>query len=132
MENKVYSTSFKIRFIKHYIKSDVVYYKALIYAKNDDSFKVYFDSRYSELEKLHDIFYKAANSESFPEFPPKKFFGNKDEIFLNKRLLYFQAYFSNILNSREFSQLDSVKDWIFGLFNSAKTEETQMSTNNDF
>ena len=59
--------------------------------------------RYSELKTLHDLLKKETNSNSFPKFPPKKFFGFANEEFINKRQQELNLFFEGICNSKEFS-----------------------------
>lgn len=45
-------------------------------------------TRYSELLLIHKKFAKANSGRLFPEFPPKKLFGNRKEKFLQRRMTY--------------------------------------------
>lgn len=116
MDNKLLSANFNIHFLKHFFIGEKVYYQILLYSKDDDSLRVEFSERYSELDKIHEKFREDSKSKNYPKFPPKKFFGSTDEKFLNQRLSSLQAYFSNILTHKEFSQLKTVKLWICEVF----------------
>ena len=72
---------------------------------NGQSFKV--PKRYSELSTLNASLRKETNSNSFPKFPPKKFFGVEKEDFINKRQQELNTFFQGICNSSEFSKLPS-------------------------
>lgn len=63
--------------------------------------------RYSELKTLNDLLRKDTTSNSFPKFPPKKFFGFNTEEFITKRQQELNVYFTSISNSPEFSKLPS-------------------------
>ena len=68
--------------------------------------------RYSELKTLHDLLKKETNSNSFPKFPPKKFFGFANEEFINKRQQELNVFFEGICNSKEFSELKNFKAFV--------------------
>ncbi len=72
------------------------------------SFKIL--KRYSELKNLNDILRKETPSNSFPKFPPKKFFGSSNEEFIIKRQQELNSYFISLSN--EFSQLPSLIKFI--------------------
>lgn len=64
--------------------------------------------RYSILKKLADTMkIEANNNNSFPKFPPKKFFGTEDAKFINKRQNDLKIFFDSISNSPIFSKLPS-------------------------
>ena len=63
--------------------------------------------RYSELKTLNDLLRKETNNNSFPKFPPKKFFGFASEEFINRRQQELNVYFGSICKSEEFSKLPS-------------------------
>jgi hypothetical protein len=104
--------SYRIYFINYKKKGDHVEYIMRLNCIDDEKLFAEFSERYSTLKDLHDVLKKEANSINFPKFPPKKFFGNTDEKFLNKRQTDLQHYFNAILGSKEFSQLPSVKTWV--------------------
>ena len=60
-----------------------------------------------------------------PNFPPKKFFGNTDEIFLNQRQLSLNHYYEIITSSHIYSNLASFKSWIFNKFRNVHLEEKE-------
>ena len=66
--------------------------------------------RYSELKSFHDLLRRETNSNSFPKFPPKKFFGYSNEEFINKRQQELNAFFDGIC--KDFSDLKSFKSFI--------------------
>ena len=108
------SKNYRMKFVK-YLKGDYVQYQIRLICIEDNSINVEFLERFSNLKDLHESFKKEANSINFPKFPPKKFFGNSDEKFLNQRMTALEHYFNTILGSKEFSNLPSLKKWIDGL-----------------
>ena len=68
--------------------------------------------RYSELKILYDLLRRETNSNSFPKFPPKKFFGINNEDFIKKRQQELNAFFEGICSSKEFSELKSFKTFV--------------------
>lgn len=115
--SKIASYSFDIQFLSHYFSGDKVYYKILLYTKEDDNIKLEFCERYSELRELHEKLKKdIKNKKNYPEFPPKKLIGNSEEKFLRHRQSSLQSYFRSILESSEFSQSKPVKLWIIDNF----------------
>ena len=82
---------------------------AIYYLKieSDDGISITVPKRYSELKSLNDLLRKETNSNAFPKFPPKKFFGFNSEEFIRKRQLELDSYFQTISNSPEFSKLNS-------------------------
>ncbi len=106
--------NYRLKFIK-YIKKEHVEYQIKLICFEDSNINVEFAERYSNLKDLHDAFKKCANSINFPKFPPKKFFGNTDEKFLNQRQTALEHYFNTILGSKEFSNIPAIKKWVEGL-----------------
>jgi hypothetical protein len=104
--------NYRIYFINYKKRGDHVEYIMRLNCIEDSRIFAEFAERFSSLKDFHDIMKKEANSTNFPKFPPKKFFGNTDEKFLNKRQTDLQHYFNDILGSKEFSLLPSVKSWI--------------------
>ena len=82
-----------------------IIYELSIQFDDDISFTV--QKRYSELKTMHDSLRRETNNNSFPKFPPKKFFGYNSEEFLKKRQQELDVYFTSICNSPEFSQIPS-------------------------
>jgi hypothetical protein len=105
------SKNYRLKFVK-YIKREHVDYIIRLICLEDDKINVEFLERYSAFKDLHEVFKKEANSINFPKFPPKKFFGNTDEKFLNQRQTALEHYFNTILGSKEFSSLPSLRRWI--------------------
>lgn len=68
--------------------------------------------RYSELKTLDGLMRKETNNNSFPKFPPKKFFGFASEEFINKRQQELSVYFGLICKNPEFSKLPSFVKFI--------------------
>ena len=87
-----------------------IIYELSIQFDDDISFTV--QKRYSELKTMHDSLRRETNSNSFPKFPPKKFFGIYTEEFLKKRQQDLDAYFQAICKSSEFSKLPSFVKFI--------------------
>jgi hypothetical protein len=93
---------YKISVIGH-IKVENHTEYTIVIEKKDVSFS--FSDRYSNLKALNDLMKKATNSNAFPKFPPRKFFGAEDEKFINKRQQELNNYFEIISNSPQFSNL---------------------------
>jgi hypothetical protein len=108
------SKNYRLKFVK-YIKREHVDYLIRLICLEDDKINVEFSERYSAFKDLHEVFKKEANSLNYPKFPPKKYFGNTDEKFLNQRQTALEHYFNAILGSKEFSSLPSLKRWIDAL-----------------
>lgn len=109
MEN---TRNYRLHFVNYKKSGDHVQYIVRLSCSEDTTINSEFLERYSSLKDLHDVLKKEANSINFPKFPPKKFFGNTDEKFLNQRQLGLQHYFNTIMGSRDFSHLPSLKAWI--------------------
>jgi hypothetical protein len=105
------SKNYRLKFLK-YIKNDHVDYQIRLICLEDDKINLEFLERYSAFKDLHEILKREANSMNFPKFPPKKFFGNTDEKFLNQRQTALEHYFNTILGSKEYSVLPSLRKWI--------------------
>lgn len=108
---EIKSKNYRLKFFK-YIKREYVDYVIRLICLEDEKINVEFLERYSALKDLHEILKKEANSINFPKFPPKKFFGNTDEKFLNQRQTALEHYFNTILGSKEFSSIPSLNKWI--------------------
>ena len=100
-----------IQIFNHQILDNKTIYTMEIKLNNKQS--IIISVRYSELLNLHNAMSKEAK---LPNFPPKKFFGNTDEIFLNQRQLSLNHYYEIITSSHIYSNLASFKSWIFNKF----------------
>ena len=116
---------FRIQFLKFVKNQDHVDYHIRLISPEDNSINVEFFERYSALYDFNEVFKKQANSINFPKFPSKKWIGNTDEKFLNKRLIDLQYYFNAIFGSKEFSQLPSLKKWVDELIKKYNKNPTQ-------
>ena len=96
--------------IKEHNKSEGHIAYILLIELDGQSFKV--PKRYSELKTLNDSLRRETNSNAFPKFPPKKFFGFSSEDFINKRQQELNTFFEGICNSNEFSNLPSFQKFI--------------------
>ena len=100
MESKKY----KIKVNNHAkIDGHFTYYLEIEFGK----YTMTTSKRYSELKTLNDLLRKETTNNSFPAFPPKKFFGFRTEEFINKRQQDLNKYFQIIGESPEFSNLPS-------------------------
>ena len=99
------SKKYIIRVNNHTRSDGHVGYDLKIQIDNKSPFIV--SKRYSELKILNDLLRKQTQSNSFPKFPPKKFFGFNSEEFIKKRQQELDAYFQSICSSQEFSKLPS-------------------------
>ena len=97
------SKKYNIRVNNHTRSDGHVGYDLKIQIDNKSPFIV--SKRYSELKILNDLLRKETQSNSFPKFPPKKFFGFNSEEFIKKRQQELDAYFQSICSSQEFSKL---------------------------
>lgn len=89
------SETYKLSVVYYMKKNNHIEY--LLRVTESKSNKAYdFFERYSNLEKLHQILRKEANSDTFPKFPPKKFFGDKNEKFLKQRQEELNLYFNMV------------------------------------
>ena len=70
-----------IQIFNHQIQDNKTIYTMEIKLNNKQS--IIISVRYSELLNLHNAMSKEAK---LPNFPPKRFFGNTDEIFLNQSM----------------------------------------------
>ncbi len=93
---------YKIKIIGH-SKVDTHTEYTISIEKGDICFT--FSERYSNLKSLNDLMKKSTNSNAFPKFPPRKFFGAEDEKFINKRQQDLNNYFETISNNPQFSNL---------------------------
>jgi len=100
----------KVRFTKWVKSEDHVEYQIKIISTKDDTLNVDFSQRYSTLRDLYDVLRKDANTSKFPKFPPKKYFGNTDEKFLNQRMAALDHYFNQVFE--DFSHLPTLKKWV--------------------
>ena len=96
------SERYKIKIINHSKIDNHTEYEISI-EKNGISFS--FKERYSNLKNLNDLMRKATNNNTFPKFPPKKFFGGEVEKFIIKRQQELNYYFDIICKNQEFSSL---------------------------
>jgi hypothetical protein len=104
------SPFYRIQFLQYLKLGNHIEYKIRLICIEDISNYVDFQERYKNLKKLHDIFKKEAKSTNFPKFPPKKFFGNQEEKFLNQRQTSLQHYFNSV--QKNYNKLSSLKRWI--------------------
>ncbi len=102
--------SLKLRFTKWIKTDDHIEYQIKIISTKDESLNADFNQRYSTLRDFHDALRKEANTNKFPKFPPKKYFGNTDEKFLNQRMAALDHYFNQVFE--DFSHLSLLKKWI--------------------
>ena len=96
--------------INHKINNNHAEY--LLRLLNNNEIIVEFYERYSVLKTLHDNLKKESSSNNFPKFPPKKFFLNTEEKFLNQRQTELNTYFELIFNNKDFVNLPSLKKFI--------------------
>lgn len=120
---------YRLCIINHSKQTDHVEYLIRLVSMEDNSLSIQFLERYSNLKTLHDNLRKETMSTSFPRFPPKKFFGTTDEKFLNQRQTELNSYFDSIFNSKEFSQLPSLKKWIDEALKKYSSQQSVMPNN---
>jgi len=110
-----------IQIFNHQIKDNIVIYTIEIKLNNKQA--IIITERYSELLNLHNAMSKEAK---LPNFPPKKYFGNTDEKFLNQRQLNLNEYYDIITSSHIYSNLPSFRNWIFSKFKNIKIEKKEV------
>ena len=128
MESKDSNPNIKCRSIKiynHQVKDNKVIYTLEIKLKNKQS--IIITERFSELLNLHNAMSKEAK---LPKFPPKKFFGNMDENFLNKRQSELNRYYEIITSSHIYTNLSSFRSWIANKFRNIHIEDKELKYNN--
>ena len=106
------SKHYRLQYIKWVNQGDYVEYYTKLFCNEDPDVNVEFRERYSSLRKLHESLKKETNSINYPKFPDKKYFGNTEDKFLNRRFAELQSYFNTVLGSKDFSQLPTLKTWI--------------------
>ena len=87
---------YNISISSHRKTSSCVEYLVLITSTTLAS-PISFYERYSSLKALNDLMYKEVrDKKNFPKFPPKKFFGSNDEVFIHQREKDLNMYFSSL------------------------------------
>lgn len=104
------SKKYNVRVTNHSKVDGHVGYFLKIEVSNVPPFLI--SKRYSELKTLNDLLRKETSNNSFPKFPPKKFFGFNTEEFIKKRQQDLDVFFQLICNSPEFSNLTSFVKFI--------------------
>lgn len=120
------SKGYRLFIVNHAKQGDHVEY--LIRLSNMEDISIEFLERYSSLMNLHENLKRETSSQSFPRFPPKKFFGSTDERFINQRQTELNAYFEGIFSSKELSQLPSMKKWIDDALKKYKKDQSKMAS----
>ena len=85
-------------------------YKIQLYDTRDSTQWV-MQHRYSIMRQIHNQL-KDQNPDKIPEFPPKKWFGNMDEKFINQREKSLENYFSNCLKALSIDKSKTLKDFL--------------------
>ena len=114
-----------ITILNHIIKDSKVIYTIEIKLSNNQSILV--SERYSELLNLHNLMCKESKEVKLPPFPPKKFFGNTDELFLKQRQTNLNNYYNIITSSDIFVNLPSFKMWLQNKFSNIKIKKKENS-----
>ena len=113
MVESSYNEGYKVQFIKHMGNGDYVEYLIKISAPTPNiSFHI--QDRYSSMRSFSSDLKKTLNKKSYdgyPNFPPKKIFGNKSEQFLNQRMNSLQVFFANIFKDSSICNSDFVLNW---------------------
>lgn len=108
MESKKYKISVK----RHNKGSDGHVEYEITFENETDGISFAVLKRYSELKTLNDLLRKETPSSLFPKFPPKKFFGSREEEFINKRQQEINLYFNTLSTNEEFAKLPSLLKFI--------------------
>ena len=112
-----------INILNHINKGTKIIYTIEIKLNNNQ--KVIIKERYSELLNLHNLMSKECKGEKLPNFPPKKFFFNKEEIFVNQRQNALNSYYKLITSSDKFVNLSSFKKWIKNKFSNIQIKKKE-------
>ena len=116
--------------INHKINNNHAEY--LLRLLNNNEIVVEFYERYSVLKTLHDNLKKEISSNNFPKFPPKKFFLNTEEKFLNQRQTELNTYFELLFKNKDFVNLPSLKKFINNSIKKyAKNKKPTNNNNNE-
>jgi hypothetical protein len=123
MESKDALNNIKVKSIEilnHRMKDTKIIYLIEITLNNNQSVLV--NERYSELLNLHELMSKEAK---LPVFPPKKYFHNKDEFFLQQRQNDLNSYYKTITSSDKFLNLTAFKSWINSKFKGVNIKQKE-------
>ena len=118
MESKNILSNIKcksLKIVNHINQEGKILYTIEIKLSNNQIIKI--NQRYRELLNLHNIMSKEAK---LPPFPPKKLFGNTEELFLTQRQNDLNTYYGQIISSNTFVNLPSFKKWILNIINDTK------------
>ena len=94
-----------MKFVSYRIKDDVVYYKIFISIENHEESLI--EVRYKTLNGIHETLLKTMTN--LPEFPAKKYFGNTNPSFLEKRIVELQAYLNGVIQYQSVKNLLGLK-----------------------
>ena len=83
-----------IKVLSHELILEIVCYEIEIKEKSETWI---INSRFSELLEIHEKFKKLNKKKGYPKFPPKKFFGQTNPVFLDERQNALDTYFTNIV-----------------------------------
>ena len=123
MESNEQFSNIKCRSIEilfHTNKDNIVTYTIEIILSNNQS--IIIKERYSDLLSLHNLMSKEAK---MPNFPPKKYFGNTEEQFLNQRQTELNNYYYLITSSDKYVNLPSFRTWIKNKFSGIKIKKNE-------
>ena len=121
-----------INILNHIYKGAKIIYTIEIKLNNNQ--KIIINERYRELLNLHNLMSKEYKEEKLPTFPPKKYFWNTEELFVNQRQIALNNYYKLITSSDKFVNLPSFKKWLktkFSNINIKKKENLDFYMIND-
>lgn len=105
------SKKVQIKFIGHSTSNGVVIYKVQLYDPRDSA-QWMANERYSSMRDVSKQLEKEYAGQ-MPEFPPKKWFGNMDEKFINQREKALENYFNNAISIVNLEQSLTLKEFLF-------------------
>lgn len=91
-----------MQFVKHEMIDNHASYLIKVVAPGNIIFHI--RDRYSSMRNFQSLFKKQFNLKTyngFPNFPPKKAFGNTSNEFLNNRMTSLQNFFNNFFGLKE-------------------------------
>ena len=112
-----------IKVLSHELILETVYFEMEITEKSETWI---INSRFSELLEIHEKFKKRNKKKGYPKFPPKKFFGKTNPVFLDERQNALDTYFTNIIKYNKKLNYN-LKPWL-NFFRENKKNEEKISS----
>lgn len=103
--------SLRLKFLDHELTQNVVYYTISVTDINSQKNTWFLKARYSRLLLLHEQI-SAGFQGNLPEFPPKKWIGNRNPNFLSQRKKHLENYFNTLLRTINFEKIAPLKEFL--------------------